>query len=331
MSVKRNVYLLESLKRLENNTFDERDIKLLLIEIRDLLMGESFLREVADFVAQPDRAKGMCHITINSRYGKMKFADEGQKRLHDDGVFANNTDKPWSFFSDQMLSYIQTPQIKKEIFKIIIKEGIEEIPEHLFLKYYKINKHKVRTVIFSAYNKANGYYQIKPEIKGRDYLFLDDLLKFIRGTTTGISAFNDVDLKKDLMSGISRIVLEQKLGVDLGNITNFFDSVIVCIIPILHEATFKMFDGTTATSYLTVSVADPLKEDKTQYLSLNVQTPNFSFPIISTNIIATTYIEASNESLVVYEGMRIPWNYASRNEGMKLVLIKNSTYDDETK
>ena len=253
MSFKRNVYLLESLKRLENNTFDERDIKLLLIEIRDLLMAESFLREVADFVAHPERARGMCHITINSRYCKMKFANEGQQRLNDDGIFVNNTDKPWSFFSDQMLSYIQTPKIKKDLFEIIIKEGIEEISEHLFLEYYKINKDKVRTIVFSAYVKANGYYQIKHEIKCRDYLFLDDLLKFMRGTTTGISAFNDVDLKKDLITCISRIISEQKLGLDLKNITNSFDSMIVCIISILHEATFKMFDGTTATSYLTIN------------------------------------------------------------------------------
>jgi len=88
---------------------------------------------------------------------------------------------------------------------------------------------------------------------------------------------------------------------------------------------------TAATSYLTINRADPLKDDEMQYLSLNVQTPNFSFPIISTNIIATTYIQVSNENLHIYVGMRIPWNYASRNEEMKLVQTKNNTYGDETK
>ena len=77
----------------------------------------------------------------------MKFVDEGQKRLHDEGIFANNLDKPYSFFSDQILSYIQTPQIKKDLFEIIIKEGIEEIPEHLFLKYYGIKKDDILTAL----------------------------------------------------------------------------------------------------------------------------------------------------------------------------------------
>lgn len=321
--MKRNAYLFETLKRIENDTFDERDIKLLLIEIRDLLTNESFLREVADFIAHPERERGLCHITINSRYAKMKFSQEGIQRLIDSGTFAKNSDKPYSFFSNQILDYIQTVKIKRDLFEIIIREGIEEIPENLFLQHYKINKDKVRTIVFSSYIKSNGFYQLKPEIKGKDFLLLDDLLKFIRGTITGISAFNGKDLKLDLFSGITRIINTLQIRIGLDNIVSQFDNIIVCIISILHESTFRMFDGTVATAYITASRADALKDDTTPYLSLNIQTPNFSFPLISTDIRLNRYVAFDDEYIKGYEGLPLPWNYTERNEDNILKLVKN--------
>lgn len=321
--MKRSAYLFETLKRIENDTFDERDIKLLLIEIRDLLKNESFLREVADFIAHPERERGLCHVTINSRYAKMKFNNEGTQRLLDDGTFAKNSDKPFSFFSNQILDYIQTERIKRDLFDIIIREGLEEIPDDLFLQHYKINKDKVRAIVTSSYVKSNGYYQVKPKIKGNDFLLLDNLLKFIRGTITGISAFNEKDLKLDLLSGITRIIETLQIEIGIDEIVSQFDNIIVCIISILHESTFRMFDGTVATAYMTVSRADALEENITQYLSLNIQTPNFSFPLISTDILVKKYVSFDDDYIKRYEGIILPWNYIERNEENRLMLVKN--------
>lgn len=114
---------------------------MLLIEIRDLLTNESFLREVANFIAHPDREIGLCHITLNSRYAKkMKFSKEGLQWLLHSGTFLKNSDKPYSFFSNQILDYIQAVKIKRDLFKKDYKRY-----QMLFSrKHYKINKDEVR-------------------------------------------------------------------------------------------------------------------------------------------------------------------------------------------
>lgn len=67
-----------SLNKLE---FSEDDVKLFLIEIREELITQKFLREICDFVAHPKRSRGICHSRVDSRYAKMKFNKEGAKNI----------------------------------------------------------------------------------------------------------------------------------------------------------------------------------------------------------------------------------------------------------
>jgi hypothetical protein len=323
MNAKRKIYLVESLRKLENNTFDENDIRLLLIEIRDLLKKESFLREVCNFIAHPERDKGICHARINSRHAKMKFYKESSQKLKDAGVFEQNLDKPWEFFSEQLLAYIETPRIEKQLFEILIKEGIEEIPEELFLEYYKLPKAKLKEFVLKAYNIKNGFYILSPIIKGKSYLFIDDLLKFIRGTITGTSAFNQTDIENDFKQGIKRIIINEKIEIDFKRIENSLESIVVCIISILHEADFTLFDKSIAKSYVTVGRETSKKDDQILYLSLYAETDNLSFPVISTSILATKYIKATNEEIGEFELKPMPWIIANRNNENILELRKN--------
>ena len=78
-----------SLNKLE---FSEDDVKLFLIEIREELSTEKFLREICDFVAHPKRNRGICHSRVDSRYAKMKFNKEGAKNI--EPLIRENPDKP---------------------------------------------------------------------------------------------------------------------------------------------------------------------------------------------------------------------------------------------
>ena len=323
MNYKRKIYLNNSFKKLENNSFDENDIRLLLIEIRELLDNESFLKEVCHFIAHPDRDKGICHSRINSRHAKMKFSKEGMENLKKNGVFENNKDKSWEFFSEKILSYINTNKIEKKLFEIIIKEGIEEIDDEMFLKFYKISKTEVKNFVLKFYKIEKGFYILKTEISEKEYKLLDDLLKFIRGTITGKSAFNQKDLETELLQGIERISNNEKLTINIEMIKESFESIVVCIISILHEANFILFDNSIAKSYLTLTKVNPTEKGETLYLSLHANADNFSFPIISTKINSEKYINETYEELENYENEKIPWIIAMR-ESEKLKLIKTN-------
>lgn len=186
--------------------FSEDDVKLFLIEIREELSTEKFLREVCNFVADPKRSRGLCHSRVDSRYAKMKFAKEGAKII--EPLIRDNPDKPWNFFSDKMLSYIQFEEIPKNLFEIIILEGIEEIDEFLFMEYYNQDKASIKKIITSSYQKYKGTYKLTPSITSKKKEFIDDLLKFIRCTITGKPAFNLSEIMDEINKAVNTFFIK---------------------------------------------------------------------------------------------------------------------------
>ncbi len=62
---KKELKIKQRIIEIENGTFDEDGVKLLLIEIREKLKGETFLKEICHFVAHSDRDKGICHKKVD--------------------------------------------------------------------------------------------------------------------------------------------------------------------------------------------------------------------------------------------------------------------------
>ncbi len=305
----------DRIKKIEQDSFVEDDIKLFLIEIRDFLKDEFFLKEICDFVAHPKRNKGICHKRIDSRYGKQKFMKEASDKMHEEDFFNKHKDKPWSFFSEKILSYIHTERINKQLFEIIIKEGVEEIDDYLFEENYGINKNKVKKIINTSYKKEKDDYVLNKNIQGEKKLFIDDLLKFIRGTFTGKAAFNQKDIEHQLLSSLNRISNKISYPICLKTIQQNLDNVIVCILCVLHEAIFTLFDKSTAKSFLSV---DKDTNNET-VLSLRATASNFSFPIISTSIKVDTYLTEDEKRKFEFNS----FNYSSlqRDKKNKLKLI----------
>ena len=138
--LKKEQKIKQRITAIEMGSFDEDDVKLLLIEIREKLKGETFLREICDFVAHSDRNKGICHKKVDVRYAKLKLVEENTKRTLTPDFIEKNKDKSERFFTDAMLNYIQAAKIEKELFELLILSGIDDIENELFLQYYKLNK-----------------------------------------------------------------------------------------------------------------------------------------------------------------------------------------------
>ena len=320
MNSKASKKLKERLETINSGTFDEDEIKLLLIEIRDYLQGESILREVCDFIAHPKRNRGICHKRIDSRYAKQFFAKKRTEELTNERVFENNHDKPWSFFSDQILDYIKTDTIEKNLFETIIKEGIEEIDDELFQKHYGLSRNEVKSIVSKFYIRDKNDYYLKEGISEKAYFFIDDLLKFIRGTFTGKSAFDQVEIETDVINAIDRLTKELSLTVDLNEFKKHLPDIVVCILCIIHDTDFELFDKKIGKSYLSVH---PTKDGKTYSLGLVVNTDNFIFQIISTSIDSKDYLDNAEVELDTLSMSPIPWCFSTRDKDGKLRLTKN--------
>ena len=320
MNSKASKKLKERLETINSGTFDEDEIKLLLIEIRDYLQGESILREVCDFIAHPKRNRGICHKRIDSRYAKQFFAKKRTEELTNEKVFENNQDKPWGFFSDKILDYIKTDKIEKTLFETIIKEGIEEIDDELFQKHYGLSKNDVKSIVSKFYIRNKNDYYLKEDISEKAYFFIDDLLKFIRGTFTGKSAFDQVEIETDILNAIVRLTSELSMTVDLNEFKKHLPDIVVCILCIIHDTDFELFDKKIGKSYLSIH---PTKDNKTYNLGLVVNADNFIFQIVSTSIDVKDYVDTIENELDSFSMRPIPWCFSTRDNNGKLRLTKN--------
>ena len=82
MNVKLRASVTRALEKLKTGTFDEDDIKMLLIDVRDLIRAKNLLYELATFVAHPtERLQGRFHRALQARHFKLKLQEEQMAKL----------------------------------------------------------------------------------------------------------------------------------------------------------------------------------------------------------------------------------------------------------
>jgi len=315
--LKKEQKILRRIQTIENGTFDEDCVKLLLIEIREKLKGETFLKEVCHFIAHSDITIGICHKKVDVRYAKFKFVEDNTKLILNEEFISKNKNKPESFFTDAMLNYIKTEKIEKKLFELIIISGIDDIDNELFVKYYNLNRKQVKRLVTKSYKLDNGHYFLKTNISQKEYKFLDDILKFIRGTITGKPAFTQVEIVNDFLVGLKRLSKELNYNLDSKKIQEYKNDLIVIILALLHDSTFKLFDGTIGSGFLSLH-----PNDNNPVICLMSESGKYFLPLITTEIKAIDYIEANLAEITQYEFKSLPWNNCIRNTEGKLKLVK---------
>lgn len=321
---KKDYKIIERIQKIENSLFDEDDTKLLLIEIREKLRGDKFLKEVCHFIAHPDRDKGICHEKVDTRYAKLKFVDENVKKVLTSEFMEKNKGKPERFFTDAMLNYIRTEKIEAKLFELLILSGINDIENELYQKYYRLTKKQVRRLICGAYEKVNGYYMLKTTLTINEIHLIDDLLKFIRGTITGKPIFTAEEIFVDFIVGLKRLSAEINYRTSFEKIKKNKDDLIVCIISLLHDSTFKLFDGNIGYGFISV-ISD---NDDNLEICLVTFSGNYSFVSITTGIPAKNYIDCTFDEMIECKFKRLPWNNCIRDKENKLKLTKYFTADN---
>jgi hypothetical protein len=154
-------------------------------------------------------------------------------------------------------------------------------------------------------------------ISEKEFAFVDDLLKFIRGTFTGRSAFEQLEIEQDLRSGIERLVQCYSIDADLYAIDKRLPDLVVCILSILYDTEFVLLNGKKANAYVSVHCD---KHSGMFFLCLAVNVENFIFQIISTNIDARKYINGTDSQLKDFDMRPLPWRNLVRGEGSNLTF-----------
>jgi hypothetical protein len=310
-SIKLKNSIAEKFERVRLDSFDESDIKALLIDIREYIRDQTLLRELADFIAHPKRDKGICHKLLNARYAKLSLFQEQVNRVKSEGGFEKFNIKTEHDFSSIMLSSVSTDRIKSDLFRVLFADGIEDIDEKLFKQYYKVGRNVVSKLISDSYFLSDGHYILK-NVKQRD--LIDDLLKFIRGTVTGKPAFELSAFKKELENSIKRIV--STFSLDAMYVKAFKDrtqGILLCIMCLLHDARLTFYDKKEGRILLTT---------KENFLALSTDQTVFHFYLFISDLKITDFIETLPDDWNATSDLmrELPWINARRNTNNKLVL-----------
>jgi hypothetical protein len=207
-----------------------------------------------------------------------------------------------------------------------VQNSLADIREELLIENYRLTKKDIRKILYNYYTKSNGYYILKPLSK-EAFLRLEDLLKFLRGTITTQGVVTQVEITRDLKSAIKKLNKLPGLSLNVNLIDEVIEPIVVCIIALLHDSDFIMYDDHKAKSFLSIhgqNLDMDIRPPKFEYftLTLMIDADSFIFPILTTSILYENYIESSinPEELNL---QRVPWVFTKRVDG-RLKLIENN-------
>lgn len=322
ISIKTKNSIQVQLEKIKNDTFQETDIKLLLIDIREYIREESLLREFADFIAHPSRDKGIFNKTLNTRYLKFKLIDEQLKKLNTEQQKEIKTERQLSNF---LLNSINIERVEKKIFEILFIDGLNDIGDKLFDDNYPISKKKVKKLITDNYQL--GVDKKEYILKSRkDFVKVEDALKFIRGTIEASPIFNQATFEKEIQKAIGRTINVLRFDNSyLSHVKKHTKSILLCILCLLHDAKFVFHDKHIATCFLSLYPSDKksisTEADKNSFIALISDDIKANMPIFVSNIKIGEHFFVDETAINNLRYMeRIPWINAIRNKENKLIL-----------
>lgn len=142
----------------------------------------------------------------------------------------------------------------------------------------------------------------------------------------GLGVISYDGLQQELHRALKRITGELNLTTFNSKLfRQQFDSIFVCVLALLHDAKFKLYDGTEARAHLALHSdrAAPHHPPALSYtLTLMAKTPSLSFPLITSDIVYTRFIDEAGIQPADFDLQPIPWVHAQRS-GNHLRLQKS--------
>jgi len=283
------------LSAIKSAEFSQDTIKLLLIEIREYLSKDSALKEIAHFIAHPERDRGLILETVNYAYNRSRVLFrqlEGNKSGK--GLELDITNLPIDIYDTVTWHF-----------------------SHIKPNNSKLLRFK-RTFVF---DKKNNVYRPKKQIT-------QNIIKYIQEAIGVLSlqpALSQTDIIKEIVTTIKRIGLSDYSE----SIIKEQNAIMVCILSMLHQSSFILKDGKTAEAYLS-NEPIVIDMDGKVYLAASVRTElspvSISFTLISSEV---TIKESFSKSMINMDSgfpridyTRFDHIEAVRNSEGKMVFVK---------
>lgn len=280
---------------IREDRFSQDTIKLFLIELRDYITKESPLKEIAHFIAHPERDRGDILEAVNYAYNRSRVLFrqlEGNK-------------------SGKGLE-LDIYNLPIDIYETVVKHHSKIKPD--ISKLSKFRK-------AFEFNRNNNVYTPKRFISKKIIRTIQEAINIL-SLQPVLTQSNIID---EIVVSLQGLGLDDYCDAILANQTG----LMVCFLAILHQSTFRLKDGNTAKAYLG---NDPIVSDLEGkvYISASVKTEfsdaSIAFTLISTEVAIK---ESFSESMFKTDRPILRTDYndsdyieARRNDQGTIVLVK---------
>ncbi|UOQ75091.1 hypothetical protein [Hymenobacter cellulosilyticus] len=225
LTPKQRASVLNNVKAIDQACFDEKHIKDLLIDLREFVGPKSIIRELGHFIAHYQRDSGKYHAELSLRVASKKFlSPKGQKRV-----------------IDYDIDFTTLP---KDLYDIIFNHGLNQVNKLAPHILQPFNKKIINTMLIDKYTKNKDYYVINDV---RYVTAFREIAKKCLSLFVNKPVFSYKQMIHSMDNEIKQFYSEYMAGVKYSSsIKKNANDVLLCIMSLLQDAHFNLFDGSTA-------------------------------------------------------------------------------------
>lgn len=272
--------LQEKLTKYANGEFNTEDVELILVKIRDYAKQYEFklLLEFGNFVAHPDRDKGITYEEVDIVYSKFKYQET---RVGEQLDYTN---------------------IDRVVFGLLFDNGVRQISDD-YLKQHlgKTAEQLVNHIKTNLVSKSGGKYIVKG-------LTQKDELKEIQRKThipPQITLLKQATLIDELKVCFKQLSNDIGFDFDPYVVEVYKEKTIAAILDLVQSFEIMLHDGKQASCHIGVSNNNTLYERFPMTDNLNIclfgtapiQQSFFVFPLLQTDLIVGNNLNDSTNQI----------------------------------
>lgn len=242
LTAKQRFTISQNLKAIAEGYFDEKHLKDLLVDIREFVSSNSFVRELGHFMAHYERNSGRYHALFNLREATLSLVEE-------DPVTGNvyvNID--FKLLSQPIYETVFIAGVK-QYFDNRVKHGIYAWSEGNNPIMSDINT--VNMFIKNCYIKTGKKYELRSE---SSLPILKEIAFLSLGTFNTHPLISQDELIIKLNDEIKHFCKSHIPNINFGNeIKRRASDITMCIMSLLQNATFVLFDNKIAQFELRIT------------------------------------------------------------------------------
>jgi hypothetical protein len=237
--------LTEKLTKYSKGEFSTEDIELTLVKIRDYADQHKFklLLEFGNFVAHPDREKGVTYEEVDIVYSKFKYQETQ---------------------AGEQLDYTN---IDRVVFELLFDKGIRQISDNYLKQHFgKTAEQLVNHIKTTLVSKYGGKYSVKASTKKEE-------LKEIQRKThisPHIHQLNQATLIQELKVCFRQLSGEIGFDFDPNIVEVYKEKTIAAILDLVQSFEITLHDGKKASCHVAVSDNNTLYQKFPKINNLNI-------------------------------------------------------------